>query len=156
MWRKIIDDYRLLYLNDLFEINLIFYGLCRMFQLPQFVWATLFGMRRLYQFSPYRRYSISKISSDQKCFFIALSLYPLFIFANTPFKANLHIFLKTLFGSVTGFCEFGLVKVKFFYLQIIEVKIKILSNVIYLCHNKKISPPPQNKYIFAIVCIFFV
>ena len=27
MWRKIIDDYRLLYLNDLFEMKLIFYGL---------------------------------------------------------------------------------------------------------------------------------
>ena len=26
MWRKIIDDYRLYYLNDLFEIKLIFYG----------------------------------------------------------------------------------------------------------------------------------
>ena len=28
----------------------------------------------------------SKISSDQKRFFIALSLYPLSFFANTPFK----------------------------------------------------------------------
>ena len=28
----------------------------------------------------------SKISSDQKGFFIALSLYPLSFFANTPFK----------------------------------------------------------------------
>ena len=27
MWRKIIDDYSLYYLNDLFDINLIFYGL---------------------------------------------------------------------------------------------------------------------------------
>ena len=25
MWRKIIDDYRLQYLNDLFEIKLIFF-----------------------------------------------------------------------------------------------------------------------------------
>ena len=31
----------------------------------------------------------SKISSDQKRFFIALSLYPLSFFANTPFKANI-------------------------------------------------------------------
>ena len=30
----------------------------------------------------------SKISSDQKRFFIALSLYPLSFFANTPFKRN--------------------------------------------------------------------
>ena len=53
MWRKIIDDYRLLYLNDLFEIELIFLrsksyvptsSIC--------MGATLFGMRRLCQFSP--------------------------------------------------------------------------------------------------------
>ena len=30
----------------------------------------------------------SKISSDQKRFFIALSLYPLSFFANTPFNCN--------------------------------------------------------------------
>ena len=39
----------------------------------------------------------SKISSDQKRFFIALSLYPLSFFANTPFKAgtivNLDVYL---------------------------------------------------------------
>ena len=29
MWRKIIDDYRVKYLNDLFEIKLIVYGLSR-------------------------------------------------------------------------------------------------------------------------------
>ena len=35
-----------------------------------------------------------KISRDQKRFFIALSLYPLSFFANTPFKmdTNLHVF----------------------------------------------------------------
>ena len=54
MWRKIIDDYKLKYLNDLFENKLIFLR--------------------------------SKISSDQKRFFIALSLYPLSFFAITPFR----------------------------------------------------------------------
>ena len=48
MWRKIIDDYRLEYLNDLFKINLIFlrsklyvaiFSIC--------VGAKLFGVRRL-------------------------------------------------------------------------------------------------------------
>ena len=39
MWRKIIDDYRLYYLNDLFEIKWIFYGLSCMFQFSEFVWA---------------------------------------------------------------------------------------------------------------------
>ena len=55
MWRKIIDDYRLQYLNDLFDINLIFLrsksyvptsSIC--------MGATHFGMRRLYQFIPCR------------------------------------------------------------------------------------------------------
>ena len=39
----------------------------------------------------------SKISRDQKRFFIALSLYPLSFFANTPFKVgflNLSLVLK--------------------------------------------------------------
>jgi len=39
MWRKIIYDYRLYYLNDLFEIKWIFYGLSRMLQFSEFVWA---------------------------------------------------------------------------------------------------------------------
>ena len=34
----------------------------------------------------------SKISSDQKRFFIALSLYPLSVFANTSFKQDLLLF----------------------------------------------------------------
>ena len=33
----------------------------------------------------------SKISGDQKRFFIALSLYPLSFFANTPFKITLTV-----------------------------------------------------------------
>ena len=53
MWRKIIDDYRLYYLNDLFEIKWIFlrsksyvaiFSIC--------MGAKLFSMRRLYQVSP--------------------------------------------------------------------------------------------------------
>ena len=37
----------------------------------------------------------SKISSDQKRFFIALGLYPLSFFANTPFKVrNIRFFLQ--------------------------------------------------------------
>ena len=41
MWRKITDDYRLKYLNDLFEIKFFFYGLSHMLQRSEF------GMRRL-------------------------------------------------------------------------------------------------------------
>ena len=41
----------------------------------------------------------SKISSDQKRFFIALSLYPLSFFANTPFKATA-VCDRNQFGNV--------------------------------------------------------
>ena len=45
MWRKIIDDYRLKYLNDLFEIKLIFYGLSySMLQFSQFVWPLSYSV----------------------------------------------------------------------------------------------------------------
>ena len=45
MWRKIIDDYRLYYLNDLFEIKWIFfYGLSHMLQFSEFVWALSYSI----------------------------------------------------------------------------------------------------------------
>ena len=37
MRRKIIDDYRLKYLNDLFGIKLLFYDPSRILQLSEFV-----------------------------------------------------------------------------------------------------------------------
>ena len=43
----------------------------------------------------------SKISGDQKRFFIALSLYPLSFFANTPFKKEKSYPCKPLHGSVS-------------------------------------------------------
>ena len=74
----------------MFDINLIFLrSKSRMFQLPQFVWALRSSVwdvviNFLVKDATYR----NKISSDQKRFFIALSLYPLSFFANTPFKAK--------------------------------------------------------------------
>ena len=44
MWQKIIDDYRSQYLNDLFEIELIFYGLSSMLQFSQFVWPLSYSV----------------------------------------------------------------------------------------------------------------
>ena len=44
MWRKIIDEYRLEYLNDLLEIKLIFYGLSCMLQFSEFVWALSYSV----------------------------------------------------------------------------------------------------------------
>ena len=89
MWRKIIDDYRLYCLNDLFEIKWIFYSLSRMLQLSEFVWALSYSVLDGYnKFLLIDATDRSKISSDQKRFFIALSLYPLSFFANTPFKGK--------------------------------------------------------------------
>ena len=60
-----------------------------MFQLPQFVWALRSWVRNVFvNFLHIDATDRSKISTDQKRFFIALSLYPLSFFANTPFKLN--------------------------------------------------------------------
>ena len=44
MWRKIIDDYRMKYLNNWFEIKLIFCGLSCMLQFSEFVWALSYSV----------------------------------------------------------------------------------------------------------------
>ena len=68
----------------------IFYGLSRMFQVPQFVWALRSSVWDVFiNFLLIDATDKSKINSDQKCFFISLSLYPLSFFANTPFKKEL-------------------------------------------------------------------
>ena len=48
---------------------------------------------------------ISKISGDQKRFFIALSLYPLSFSVNTPFNAiyDLFVLLQNFFWNLLGF-----------------------------------------------------
>ena len=78
---KIIDDYYLYYLNDLFGIKLI--CIRSELNLSEFVWSmdtTFFGINRFNNFLLIDATDRSKISSDQKRFFIALSLYPPFIF----------------------------------------------------------------------------
>ena len=69
-----------------------YYGLSRMFQLPQFVWALRSSVWGVFiNFLLIDATDKSKISIDQKRFFIALSLYPLSFFANTPFNLNSRI-----------------------------------------------------------------
>ena len=81
MWRKIIDDYRLYYLNDFFEIKLIFYGLSSILQFPQFVWALRSSVWDvLNNFLLIDATDRSKISSDQKRFFYRIKPIPPFIF----------------------------------------------------------------------------
>ena len=58
-----------------------------MLQFSEFVWALSYSVWDVFNnFSLIDATDRSKISSDQKRFFIALNLYPLSFFANTPFK----------------------------------------------------------------------
>ena len=71
------------------KLNWYFYGLSRMFQLPQFVWALRSSVWDVFiNILLIDAIDRSKISSDQKRFFIALSLHPLLFFVNTPFKES--------------------------------------------------------------------
>ena len=45
MRRKIIDDFKFKNLNDLFDINLIFYHPSGMLQLSQFVWTLRYSVQ---------------------------------------------------------------------------------------------------------------
>ena len=86
----------------MFEINLIFYGLSSMLQFSQFVWPLSYSVWDVfYNFLLIDATDRSKISRDQKRFFIALSLYPLSFFANTPFK---NIFNCIFSVKVTNKC----------------------------------------------------
>ena len=60
-----------------------------MLQFSQFVWKPCYSVWDVFDnFLLIDATDRSKISSDQKCFFIALSLYPLSFFANTPFNLS--------------------------------------------------------------------
>ena len=84
---KIIDDYCFYYLNDLFgikliilrsELNVASFQIC--------MDAAFFDVSRFNNFLLIDATDRSKISSDQKRLFFALSLYPLSFFAKTPLK----------------------------------------------------------------------
>ena len=67
-----------------------FYDPSCMFQLPPFVWALRCSVWDVFiNFLLIDATDRSKISSDQKRFFIALSVYPLSFFANTPFNISI-------------------------------------------------------------------
>ena len=72
------------------KLNWYFYGLSRMFQLPQFVWVLRSSVWDFFiNFLLKDATDRSKNSSDEKRFFIALTLYPLSFFAKTPFNLKL-------------------------------------------------------------------
>ena len=68
------------------KLNRFFYGLSRILHLSEFVTLRPSVLVVFNNFLLMDTTARSKISSDQKRFFIALSLYPLSFFANTPFK----------------------------------------------------------------------
>ena len=86
-----------------------------MLQLSQFVWALRYSVWDVVNnFLLIDATARRRISSDQKRFFIALSLYPLSFFANTPFKE----WNKNSFESTPCF---------------VELKIKVLQH----CREQK-------------------
>ena len=73
------------------KLNRFFYVLSRMLHLSQFVWPLSYSVLVVFNnFFLIDATDRSKISSDQNRFFIALSLYPLSFFANTPFNVIKH------------------------------------------------------------------
>ena len=72
------------------KLNRLFYGLSRMLHLSEFVMTLRSSVVVVFNnFLLIDATDRSKISSDQKRFFIALSLYPLSFFANTPIKGGI-------------------------------------------------------------------
>ena len=73
------------------KLNWFFYGLSRMLQFSQLVWTPCYSVLDVFNnFLLIYATDRSKTSWDQKRFFIALSLYPLSFFANTPFKGTVN------------------------------------------------------------------
>ena len=69
------------------KLNWFLYGLSRMLQFSEFVWALSYSVWDVFNnFLLIETTDRSKISSDQMRFFIAFSLYPISFFANIPFK----------------------------------------------------------------------
>ena len=92
------------------KLNWFFYGLSRMLQFSQFVWALRSSVWDVFNnFLLIDASDRSKISSDQKRFFIALSLYPLSFFANTPFNYAVDNYVKAVsrFSLITFLNNFA-------------------------------------------------
>ena len=84
------------------KLKWFFYGLSRMLQFSQFVWTPCYSVWDVFNnFLLIDATDRSKISSDWKRFFIALSLYPLSFFANTPFKDTKNVNHYTIIGKHT-------------------------------------------------------
>ena len=108
------------------KLNRFFYGLSRMLHLSEFEWTLLFRFFVVFNnFLLIDATARSKISSDQKRFFLSLSLYPLSFFANTPFKLVLTLFFRNISNiSMIGDHKF----------ELCGTKIKERYDMIEVCH----------------------
>ena len=69
-----------------------------MLQFSEFAWTPCYSVRDVFNnFFFIDATDRSKISGDQKRFFIALSLYPLSVFANTPFNLIKNVEVTVVF-----------------------------------------------------------
>ena len=84
--------------------NWLFYDPSWMLQISEFVWSLRsLAWVVLNNFLLIDATDRSKISSDQKRLFFAVSLYPLLFFANTPFKLNNYTSFMCLKWTLTNF-----------------------------------------------------
>ena len=91
------------------KLNWFFYGLSRLWQFSQFVWTPCCSVWDVFNnFLLTDATDKSKISSDQKRFFIALSLYPLSFFANTPFNKSICAFQSMHKKKVISTRDYGM------------------------------------------------
>ena len=114
----------------MFEIKLIFYGLSCMLQFSEFVRALSYSLWDVFNiFLLIDATDRSKIISDQKRFFIALSLYPLSFFANTPFN----LFLQ---GMTNMEYWIGIKLIRRLSLKLQKIILEFLKNI-YPCTVRK-------------------
>ena len=99
------------------KLNWFFYGLSRMLQCSEFVWTPCYSVWDVFNnFLSIDATDRSKITGDQKRFFIALSLYPLSFFANTPFKHCYSVvFLFYCFLVITAWLRLPLISYPYLY-----------------------------------------
>ena len=136
----------------MFEIKWIFYGLRGMLQFSEFIWALSYSVWEVCNnFLFIDATDRSKISGDQKRFFITLSLYPLSFFTNTPFNeksANFEFYNNKEKKAVHSKQRLNALSVSrsalvIYFWKTINVYIKILTITL----GKAIIDPPPSPWM---------
>ena len=124
------------------KLNWFYYEPRRMLQQSEFDWTLRCSVQVVFNNfllidATYR----SKISSDQKRLFSAVSLYPFTFFANTPFKCSHAYFLAKIFASFLLFFKWSL--------KICLIRLNF-SNLILLYWTYR---PNTSEYVYSIYCM---